>query len=114
MHQFNTFTIATALQVAIARYLDERPDVRRGLLAISWRQARPADWRAGRTAALSLPRAEGSFFQLIDYGALSDARDTEFAEELLTRARVATIPLSRVLPAAAADDAAAPVFCQAR
>ena len=41
-----------------------------------------------------MPRAEGSFFQLIDYGALSDVPDTQFAEELLTRARVATIPLS--------------------
>ena len=41
-----------------------------------------------------MPRAEGSFFQLIDYGALSDVADTQFAEELLTHARVATIPLS--------------------
>jgi len=31
---------------------------------------------------------------LIDYGALSRAGDLEFAEQLLTQARVATIPLS--------------------
>ena len=35
MHQFNTFTIATPLQVAIARYIDERPDCGDGLLAFS-------------------------------------------------------------------------------
>ena len=45
-------------------------------------------------SGLTLPRAEGTFFQLIDYGALSRAGDLEFAEQLLTQARVATIPLS--------------------
>jgi len=93
VHQFNTFTIATALQVAIARYLDERPDCGDGLLAfLCAKRDRLIAALAG--SDLSLPRAEGSFFQLIDYGALSDAPDTQFAEELLTRARVATIPLS--------------------
>jgi len=41
-----------------------------------------------------LPRAEGSFFQLVDYAALSGAGDLDYAEQLLTQARVATIPLS--------------------
>jgi methionine aminotransferase len=93
VHQFNTFTIATALQVAIARYLGERPDCGDGLLKfLGAKRDRLIAALGG--ADLSLPRAEGSFFQLIDYGALSDAPDTQFAEELLTRARVATIPLS--------------------
>ena len=93
VHQFNTFTIATPLQVAIARYLEERPDCGDGLLAfLGAKRDRLVDALAD--SDLSLPRAEGSFFQLIDYGALSDAPDTQFAEELLTRARVATIPLS--------------------
>jgi methionine aminotransferase len=79
--------------VAIARYIDERPDCGDGLLAFLG--AKRDRLIAALTGSdLSLPRAEGSFFQLIDYGALSDAPDTQFAEELLTRARVATIPLS--------------------
>jgi methionine aminotransferase len=45
-------------------------------------------------SAFQLRPAEGSFFQLIDYGELSKASDVEFAEQLLTRAGVATIPLS--------------------
>jgi methionine aminotransferase len=93
VHQFNTFTIATALQVAIARYLGERPECGEGLCAVlGAKRDRLIAALAG--SDLALPRAEGSFFQLIDYGALSDAADTQFAEELLTRARVATIPLS--------------------
>ena len=93
VHQFNTFTIATAYQVAIARYLGERPDCGESLRALlSGKRDRLA--AALADSALALPRAEGSFFQLIDYGAVSDAVDTQFAEELLTRARVASIPLS--------------------
>ena len=48
VHQFNTFTIATALQQAIARYLEERPDCGEGLGGFFCGQARPAGRGAGR------------------------------------------------------------------
>jgi methionine aminotransferase len=93
VHQFNTFTIATAPQVAIARYLGERPDCGAELRSLlGAKRDRLVGALAG--SGLALPRAEGSFFQLIDYGAMSDMPDVQFAEELLTGARVATIPLS--------------------
>jgi methionine aminotransferase len=93
VHQYNTFTIATALQQAIARYLEERPDCGEGLGAF-FAAKRDLLSAALRDCGLILPRAEGSFFQLVDYAALSSAGDLDFAEELLTQARVATIPLS--------------------
>jgi methionine aminotransferase len=93
VHQFNTFTIATALQVAIARYLGERPDCGDALRAFLGAK-RDRLIAALADSALLLPEAEGSFFQLIDYGAISDLTDVEFADQLLTRAQVATIPLS--------------------
>jgi len=93
VHQFNTFTIATALQQAIACYLQEHPQCGEDLGAFF--SAKRQLLSAGLAGSgLVLPRAEGSFFQLIDYGEISGAHDLEFAEELLTRARVATIPLS--------------------
>jgi methionine aminotransferase len=93
VHQFNTFTIATALQQAIAVYLDERPATGEDLgeFFAAKRDLLSAHLRG---SGLMLPPAEGSFFQLMDYGALSRAVDLEFAEQLLTQARVATIPLS--------------------
>jgi methionine transaminase len=93
VHQFNTFTIATALQQAIACYLEEHPDTGEALGAF-FGAKRNLLIGALAGSGLNLPRAEGSFFQLIDYGAVSRAGDLEFAEELLTQARVATIPLS--------------------
>jgi len=93
VHQFNTFTIATALQQAIAVYLEERPATGEDLGAFF---AAKRDLLIGHLpdSGLELPRAEGSFFQLIDYGARSRDTDLEYAERLLTQARVATIPLS--------------------
>jgi len=93
VHQFNTFTIATALQVAIARYLDERPDTGAGLSGF-FTAKRDRLVSALQGSRLKLTPAQGSFFQLIDYGELSQVSDLEFAEELLTRAGVASIPLS--------------------
>lgn len=93
VHQYNTFTIAMPLQVAIARYLIERPDIGRDLGAFfGAKRDRLLTALAG--SGIQARPAEGSYFQLIDYSALSDARDTEFAEQLLIQARVATIPLS--------------------
>ena len=108
VHQFNTFTISTALQWGIARYLAERPATgedlgaffaaKRDRLIAALAGQGPREPAARREAAplagWSLPPSEGSFFQLIDYGAMSQARDVEFAEELLNRAGVALIPVS--------------------
>lgn len=93
VHQFNTFAIATALQWAIARYLTEQPQVGAQLSSFF---AAKRDRLAGALAncGLILPQSEGSFFLLIDYGAISAERDTTFADELLTQAGVATIPVS--------------------
>jgi methionine aminotransferase len=93
VHQFNTFTIATALQVAIARYLDERPDTGLGLSGF-FAAKRDRLLAALRATPFKATPAQGSFFQLIDYGDLSRVTDIEFADQLLTRAGVASIPLS--------------------
>jgi methionine aminotransferase len=93
VHQYNTFSIATPLQQAIARYLEERPDCGEGLAAF-FAAKRELLSAALRGSGLLLPRTEGSYFQLVDYGALSAVSDLAYAEELLTQARVATIPLS--------------------
>jgi len=93
VHQFNTFTITTALQVAIARYLNERPDVGDALAGF-FAAKRDRLIGALKGSGLVLVPAEGSFFQLIDYSALSALPDLEFAEQVLTRGGVASIPLS--------------------
>src|SRR5581483_2443740 len=93
VHQFNTFSIANAPQVAIARYLEEKPDAWRALPAF-FQAKRDRLRNALKSSGFRLPPAQGTYFQLLDFSALAPADDIAFAETLLTRAGVATIPLS--------------------
>jgi methionine aminotransferase len=93
VHQFNTFSIAHPLQQAIAQYLIEKPNCGRDLPQFF--QAKRDRVRAALDGTLfRVPPAEGTYFQLIEYSAISKADDVAFAERLLTEAGVATIPLS--------------------
>ena len=93
VHQFNTFSIATPLQHAIAAYLAEKPDSWRGLAEFF--QAKRDRLRAALAGSgFRLPKAAGTYFQLLDFSGLAPPGDLAFAERLLTEGGVATIPLS--------------------
>jgi len=93
VHQFNTFSISNPLQHAIAAYLAEQPAIGDALAAFF--QAKRDRLRAALAGSgFELPPAAGTYFQLLDFGALAPAGDAAFAERLLTEAGVATIPLS--------------------
>ncbi len=93
VHQFNTFSIVSPLQFAIARYLLAYPDAWQGLAAFF--QAK-RDLLAGllRGSGLELLPAAGTYFQLVDYGEISQEDDMRFADRLVREAKVAVIPLS--------------------
>ncbi|MEY4762672.1 MAG: hypothetical protein RLZZ200_2528 [Pseudomonadota bacterium] len=96
VHQFNTFTIATPLQHAIARYLSEKPEAMDGLSAFFLQRH---DLLSGLLADTSLrvQPSRGTFFQLVDYSGcerLVGLDDVAAADRVLEEAGVATIPLS--------------------
>lgn len=96
VHQFNTFTIATPLQHAIARYLVERPDAMDGLSAFFQRRHDLLADLLAPTSLRVLP-SRGTFFQLVDYSGcerLAGLDDVAAANRVLESAGVATIPLS--------------------
>jgi methionine aminotransferase len=93
VHQFNTFSIAHALQHAIAAYMTEKPDAWRGLPAF-FQAKRDRVRSALQASGFRLPPAQGTFFQLLDFSEFFPPDDVGFAERLLTEAGVATIPLS--------------------
>lgn len=93
VHQFNTFTIATCLQQAIAGYLRERPRLGTDLPEyFQEKRDRLAALLEG--TGLRVLRSAGSYFQLVDYSAVSALGDVELAGTLIDEAGVATIPLS--------------------
>ncbi len=92
VHQFNVFTAHAPTQHGIARYMSETQ---------SWRDVAPFYQRKRDLFRDGLARTrfrlldcEGTFFQLVDYGAISDRNETDFARWLTTEAGVAAIPLS--------------------
>jgi methionine aminotransferase len=96
VHQFNTFTIATPLQYAIARFVAERPDTFTSLPAFFQTRRDLLTTLLAGSSLRVLPSA-GSFFLLVDYSAcaaLAQLDDVGAANLLLTDAGVATIPLS--------------------
>ncbi len=92
VHQFNTFSIATPLQYAIADFLKNSPEHHSGLAAFYQRKRDKFLDGLGGSSFSWIPSA-GTYFQLLDFSAISDESDTEFVETLL-RAGVAAIPVS--------------------
>jgi methionine transaminase len=93
VHQFNTFSIVSPLQHAIAGYLGAYPDAWHGLSAF-FQAKRDLLARLLHGSGLEPVPAAGTYFQLVDYGALSQEDDLTFADRLIREAGVATIPLS--------------------
>jgi methionine aminotransferase len=95
VHQFNAFSIAAPLQEAIRLYLERHPDAWRsvGRFFSAKRDLLRAQLADG---GLSMPPAQGSYFQLADYGQSDYGAldDVQFTERLINEAGVAVIPLS--------------------
>jgi len=96
VHQFNAFSIAAPLQEAIRLYLERHPDAWRSVGRFF--SAKRDLLRATLAdSGLVMPPAQGSYFQLADYGQLAGFEaldDVQFTERLINEAGVAVIPLS--------------------
>jgi methionine aminotransferase len=96
VHQFNTFTVPTAFQHAIAAHLAATPDSHTGLAAFFAPRRDILPRLLADTPLRFLPAA-GTYFQLADYSAcpgLGALDDLTAATTLLREAGVASIPLS--------------------
>jgi methionine aminotransferase len=92
VHQFNVFTVNTPMQHALAAYLSD-PAPYLGLSAFY--QARRDLFRSGLALTpLRLLPCEGTYFQCVDYSAISALGEEAFCRWLTTEVGVAAIPLS--------------------
>lgn len=93
VHQFNTFSISSPLQYAIAEYLRRAPE-HNAQLPRFYEGKRDYFVQQLNACSLRPIPSQGTYFQLLDFSASSDLSDTEFADVLLHQAGVAAIPLS--------------------
>ncbi len=92
VHQFNVFTVNTPMQVGLAEYLaDPAPYME----LPAFYQRKRDFFRAGlESTRLKLLPCEGTYFQCVDYSAISDLPEEDFSKWLTTEIGVAAIPVS--------------------
>ena len=92
VHQFNVFTVNTPMQHALAAYLQD-PAPYRDLPAFY--QRKRDRFRQGLAPSrFRLLPSTGTYFQCVDYSAISDLPEDAFCRWLTTEKGVAAIPLS--------------------
>jgi methionine aminotransferase len=91
VHQFMTFSVNTPAQHALAAYLaDPLPYL---TLPGFYQAKRDLFCEGLASTPLRLLPCEGTYFVLADYSAVSDASEEDFAQRLVSEARVAAIPV---------------------
>ncbi len=92
VHQFNVFTVNTPVQHGLARFMaDPKP-----YLELSAFYQRKRDlFRTGLAKTrLKLLPSEGTYFQSVEYGAVSSLKEADFCQWLTREIGVAAIPVS--------------------
>ncbi len=92
IHQFVTFCVSTPVQHAIADQLDQHQHY--DDLPLFYEQKRDHFRQAVTASRFKVLPCDGSYFQLLDYSAISDAPDTEYADQLIAEHGIAAIPIS--------------------
>ncbi len=96
-HQFVVFAVNHPMQLAIADFMREAPEFADQLAGFY--QAKRDELRAElATSRLHLLPCAGTYFQLVDYSAVSTMADVDFAKWLTTERGVAAIPVSVFSP----------------
>ncbi|MCB1638208.1 MAG: aminotransferase class I/II-fold pyridoxal phosphate-dependent enzyme, partial [Thiothrix sp.] len=93
IHQYVTFTTPTPLQLALADYMQQDPQHCFDLPGF-YQQKRDRFCEAMQASRFRFTPSAGTYFQLMDYSAISDLPDVAFCEHLTKTVGVAAIPVS--------------------
>jgi methionine aminotransferase len=93
VHQFTTFAVNTPVQHALADFLASDPEFHENLPAF-YQQKRDHFCSLLTDSRFRLQPSHSTFFQIVDYGDISDEPDVELAKRWTREIGVASIPLS--------------------
>ncbi len=92
VHQFNTFSTSTPMQVALAEFIKEEATYLN--LPAFYEERRDTFREMLKATPFEVLPCAGTYFQLVGYGHLSQEADTVYAQRLTREVGVATIPVS--------------------
>lgn len=92
VHQFLVFSVNTPIQFALAEYLRNRDAYLE--LSAFYQEKRDFFNRLFRGSRFQIKPSQGTYFQLLDFAAISNERDVDFARKLTIEHKVASIPVS--------------------
>ena len=92
VHQFVVFAVNTPVQYAVAEYL-QNPDNYLHLGAF-YQKKRDLFLEAIKGSRFKPLSCHGTYFQLLDYSAISDQKEMEFAEWMVKEHKLAAVPVS--------------------
>lgn len=93
VHQFATFSVSTPMQHALADFMQANPDYY-AQLSVFYAAKRDAFARLLDQTRLAYTPTRSTFFQCVDFSAVSDLDDVAMAMHLTQEVGVAAIPLS--------------------
>lgn len=92
VHQYNVFSVNTPMQLALGEYMKDESHYLE--LSDFFQQKRDFLQEGLKGSRFEILPCEGTYFQALKYGQISDKNDLEFAKELTQNHKVATIPFS--------------------
>lgn len=93
IYQYVNFTAITPVQLGLAEFMKARPEWY-GELADFYQAKRDLFCRLLADSRFELVPSGGTYFQLLDYSAISDESDTALAHRLTIEEGVAAVPVS--------------------
>lgn len=93
IHQFVAFVAVTPVQLAVADFLQAEPDYPGGL-AVFYQRKRDLFCQALHGSRFTLTPSAGTYFQLLDYSAISEDPDNALCEQWTRKYGIASIPIS--------------------
>lgn len=93
VHQFTTFAVSTPMQHGIADYLVSNPEFYEALAAF-YQQKRDLFCDLLKETRFRFTPSRSTFFQIVDYGDISNELDVSLAKKWTREVGVASIPLS--------------------
>ncbi len=110
VHQWVTYAVNGAIQRAYAEFVNKDPECRE--LAGFYQAKRDRFLELIKGSRFRPLRCQGTYFQMVDYSAITDERDSDFALRLIREHGVAAIPITPFL--ADADPGPVLRFCFAK